>query len=218
MTHKALIFANGLTYDGPMSRRVIAQAEGALTIAADGGVRVARDYGVPLQAVIGDMDSVEPHELEAQRAAGAEILSYPPEKNETDLELVLLWAVERGADWIRVLGAMGGRLDQTLANIYLLALPQLRQCDARLVSDSQQAWLLYPGEHTIQGAKGDTISLIPMNGEAHGVRTEGLYYPLRNETLMFGPARGISNVMDADEARVSLRAGLLLVVHTLGRA
>jgi thiamine pyrophosphokinase len=218
LTHKALIFANGLTYDGPMSRRVIAQANGALTIAADGGVRVARDYGVSLQAVIGDMDSVEPHELETLGAAGVEILRYPPQKNETDLELALLLAVERGANWIRVLGAMGGRLDQTLANIYLLALPQLRACDARLVSDSQQAWLLYPGEHTIQGAEGDTLSLIPMNGDAHGVRTDKLYYPLRDETLMFGPARGISNVMEADEGRVSLESGLLLVVHTLGRA
>ncbi len=218
MTHKALIFANGLTYDGPMSRRVIAQAEGAFTVAADGGVRVARDYGVTLQAVIGDMDSVEPHELDEQRDAGVEILRYPPEKNETDLELALLLAAERGSKWIRVLGAMGGRLDQTLANIYLLALPELRDSDARLVSDSQQAWLLYPGEHTIQGAAGDTVSLIPMNGDAQGVRTENLYYPLRDETLMFGPARGISNVMDADEARVSLRSGLLLVVHTLGRA
>ena len=218
LTHKALIFANGLTYDGPMSRRVIADAQGALTIAADGGVRVARDYGVALRAVIGDMDSVDAGDLETLGAAGVEILRYPPEKNETDLELALLLAAERGSKWIRVLGAMGGRLDQTLANIYLLALPELRACDARLVSDSQQAWLLYPGEHVIEGAKGDTVSLIPMNGEAHGVRTEGLYYPLRDETLMFGPARGISNVMDADEARVLLQTGLLLVVHTLGRA
>src|SRR5690606_26406959 len=112
-----------------MSRRVIADAEGALTIAADGGVRVARDYGVPLQAVIGDMDSVEAHELDTLGASGVEILRYPPEKNETDLELALMLAAERGADWIRVLGAMGGRLDQTLANIYLLALPALRDRD-----------------------------------------------------------------------------------------
>lgn len=218
MTRKALIFANGRTHDGPVPRHAIEQASDALVIAADGGARVAQEFGVPIHVVIGDMDSLEPDELAALAAGGAEVRRYPPEKNETDLELALLWAAEQGADWIRIFGAMGGRLDQTLANIYLLALPALRGRDVRLVSRTQESWLLYPGAHVIQGASGDTVSLIPMNGEAHGIRTENLYYPLRNETLAFGPARGVSNVMAADEARVSFDAGLLLVVRTIGRA
>ncbi|HLV37648.1 MAG TPA: thiamine diphosphokinase [Spirillospora sp.] len=216
--HRALIFANGRIHDGPMPRRALEQAPDALMIGADGGVRVAQAYGVKLDAVIGDMDSLTEDELEVQQAQGAKILRYPPEKNETDLELALLWAAEQGADWMRVFGAMGGRLDQTLANIYLLALPPLRQRDVRLVSRAQQAWLLYPGEHRIEGAEGDTISLIPMNGDAQGVETENLYYPLRNEALTFGPARGVSNVMSGAQASVRFRAGLLLVVHTIGRA
>ena len=215
---QALIFANGRTHDGPMARRVLAEAVHALTIAADGGLRVAHDYGVEVQTIIGDMDSADVEELETLREAGAEILTSPVEKDENDLELALLWACKQGASWIRVLGAMGGRLDQTLANVYLLALPELRGCDVRLISHAQEAWLLYPGEHVIQGAAGDTVSLIPFNGAVEGVQTERLYYPLVDETLAFGPARGISNVMHAHEAVVSFRSGLLLIVHTLGRA
>jgi thiamine pyrophosphokinase len=215
---QALIFANGRTHDGPVPRRILAETTDALVIAADGGVRVAQDYAVPVQVVIGDMDSVDEGALDRLRAAGTEILRYPVEKDETDLELALLWAREQGASWIRIFGGMGGRLDQTLANIYLLALPQLRDCDVRLVSHAQEAWLLYPGRHEIRGAAGDTVSLLPFNGAVEAVQTENLYYPLVNETLVFGPARGISNVMESDEAVISFRAGLLLVVHTVGKA
>lgn len=218
MTRKALIFANGRTHDGPVPRRAIEQAPDALVIAADGGARVAQEYGLSVHAVIGDMDSLEPDELAKLAANGADVRRYPLEKNETDLELALLWTAEQGLNWIRIFGAMGGRLDQTLANIYLLALPALRDLDVRLVSRAQESWLLYPGTHVIQGTSGDTVSLIPMNGEAHGIQTENLYYPLRRETLAFGPARGVSNIMSADEAQVTFEDGLLLVVHTIGRA
>jgi thiamine pyrophosphokinase len=214
----ALIFANGRSNDGPMARQVLAQAVDPLLIAADGGVDVAEEDGIEVGVFIGDMDSVDPAALAQRERAGATVLRYSAEKDATDLELALLWAVEQGADWIRVLGAMGGRLDQTLANIYLLALPELHDCDARLVSDHQQAWLLYPGEHRIQGHAGDTLSLIPLAGPAAGIHTEHLYYPLRDETLRLGPARGISNVMQGDEALVRFESGLLLVVHSLGEA
>lgn len=218
MNRKILIFANGSTHDGPMPRRALEQSHGAQAVAADGGVRVARDYGVDLDIVIGDMDSVDADELARLEAQGVNVQRYPREKNETDLEMALLWAVEQQADWVRVFGAMGGRLDQTMANIYLLALPGLQDRDVRLVSRAQETWLIYPGEHCIDGSKGDTVSLIPMSGDAYGIQTENLYYPLRDETLKFGPARGVSNVMDAEQARVRLREGLLLVVHTIGRA
>ncbi|MEP6986295.1 MAG: thiamine diphosphokinase, partial [Chloroflexota bacterium] len=109
-------------------------------------------------------------------------------------------------------------LDQTLSNIYLLALEPLRKLDVRLIAGKQQAWLIYPGETTIHGTQGDTISLIPIAGEAHGIRTGKLYYPLVNETLRFGPARGVSNIMQAETATVAFTDGVLLVVHTLGRA
>jgi thiamine pyrophosphokinase len=125
---------------------------------------------------------------------------------------------QRGVTWIRVIGGIGDRLDQTLSNVYLLALPELVGRDARLVAGTQSAWVISPGESVIRGAKGDTVSLIPLGGAAQGVRTEDLYYPLVDEPLYFGPARGISNVMQEDMARVWLREGLLLVVHTLGRA
>ncbi len=215
---KTLIFANGDAGDGPAVRIALAQASDAWCIAADGGARQAHYFGFPPHTVIGDMDSLDADEIEALTAAGASIQRYPPEKDETDLELALRLAAESGARWIRIIGAIGDRLDQTLGNIYLLALPDLRGLNVRIAAGKQQAWLLYPGETTIEGAEGDTLSLIPVNGAAKSVRTQGLYYPLRGETLAFGPARGISNMLTAARASVSLASGVLLAIHTIGKA
>lgn len=200
-------------------RRALADAgDQALLIAADGGVRVARHFGLGVHAVIGDMDSISAAELAQLERAGAQVLRYPPEKDETDLELALIFAAGQGAVHIRVIGALGDRLDQTLGNLYLLALPALAAKDVRIVAGRQEAWLLPPGGGVIDGATGDTVSLLPVNGAAHGIRTEGLHYPLRGEDLRFGPARGVSNLMTGTTARVTTADGLLLVIHTLGRA
>jgi thiamine pyrophosphokinase len=214
----AWIFANGDTYDGPVVRQVLDTGADAWIIAADGGARHAQYFGLTVHTLIGDMDSLTADEVEELAASGADIHRYPAAKNETDLELALIHAAEAGAHCIRVFAAIGDRLDQTLGNVYLLALPVLRGLDTRIVAGKQEAWLFYPGDTVIHGAAGDTVSLIPISGEAQGVRTENLHYPLYDETLAFGPARGISNVMDGDTARVWLRGGALLVVHTLGRA
>ena len=200
-----------------MVRRALALGALARVIAADGGARAAAALGCAVHTVIGDMDSLTPDEIAALRAQGTEVIRHPEEKDETDLELALQLAAA-DATWIRIIGALGGRLDQLIANIYLLALPELAGCDVRLVDNRQEAWLMFPGECVIDGAAGDTLSLIPINGAAQGVQTTNLYYPLNDETLAFGPARGVSNVFDAAQVRVALREGLLLVVHTVGRA
>ena len=215
---RALVFANGDLNPGPAVTAALRYAPEAMIIAADGGARLAQTCGLTPQLVAGDMDSLSVAELDDLRTAGTTIARFPPEKDETDLELALIAAVERGATWLRVLGAIGDRIDQTLANIQLLALPALGGCDARLVSGRQTLWRISPGDHALEGAPGDTISLIPLGGDAVGVRTSRLVYPLHAETLRVGPARGISNVIAESGASVTLAAGVLIVVHTPGRA
>ena len=112
----------------------------------------------------------------------------------------------------------GGSVSVSLSNVYLLALPALKNRDARLVEGKQEAWLAGAGANVVDGQPGDTVSLIPLNGAVHGIRTEGFEYPLRDETLTFGPARGVSNVLDTPRGIVHVAEGTLLVVHTIGRA
>lgn len=213
---RALVFANGDLNNGPAVRAALDAGAGARIIAADGGARLARTCGHVPHVVVGDMDSLSAEEVDDLLAHGALIERHDPAKDETDLELALLYAVRSGARWIRIFGAIGGRIDQTLANITLLALDALDGCDVRLVSGAQTLWLIGPGAHEIHGARGDTLSLIPLTGDAVNIRTEGLDYPLRGETLHVGPARGVSNVLSGAQARVTFESGWLVVVHTPG--
>ena len=134
---------------------------------------------------------------------------------ETDLEMALRYAVGRGIRRMRILGALGGRLDQTLANILLLTLPVLEQVEAHIVEGHQTAWLIR-GADEVQGAAGDTLSLIALCRDARGVTTEGLEYPLVDATLPFGLSLGVSNVLTGQRASIVVREGLLLAIHTAG--
>jgi thiamine pyrophosphokinase len=214
----ALVFANGDLYNGPAVRAALDVPKPWLVIAADGGLRHALALHLVPNLVIGDMDSADLDMLAHAKKQGADVQYFPVDKDETDLELALTAAAQRDCDPIRIVGAVGDRLDQTVGNIYLLALPALRGRDVRLVNGKQTTWLAYPGETLIAGQPGDTLSLIPVETEAAGIVTENLEYPLRHETLMFGPARGMSNILLSGEARVTFEGGLLLMTHTRGRA
>ncbi|MGB9632783.1 MAG: thiamine diphosphokinase, partial [Chloroflexaceae bacterium] len=128
----------------------------------------------------------------------------------------LLAAAARQADPIDVLGAIGGRWDQGLSNVALLALPELAGRRVRLLDVDQEAYLAR-GETPIAGAVGDTISLLPLGGPARGVTTRGLYYALEDDELRFERSRGISNVIARTPAAVVVREGMLLVVRVWRR-
>ncbi len=185
-------------------------------IAADGGARHCRALGVSPCTLIGDFDSLSQSELERYRRDGAELLRHPARKDATDLELALRLAADRGAQEVLVLGALGQRWDQTLANLLLTAAPGLGHLSIRLVDGPQEILPLRAGDSLeIWGRPGDTVSLIPIGGDARGVTSEGLEYPLAGGTLPFGSTLGVSNAFLASRARVTLEQGLLLclIVH-----
>jgi thiamine pyrophosphokinase len=184
-------------------------------LCADGGARAALAHGLHPQRVIGDFDSLSDAELDALQAGGAILERHPIHKDETDLELVLRYAAALHPMEIVILGALGGRLDQTVANVMLLAMPMLAGCRVLLAAGGEQTFVIHPGTpFELIGHAGDVVSLIPFGGDARGIHTEGLEYPLRDEPLLFGPARGVSNVMLGERAWVSVREGLLLCVQT----
>jgi thiamine pyrophosphokinase len=205
-----IIVANAPGFDADPFRGLLAQAD--LVIAADGGGNALYAVGVTPQLVVGDLDSLSDAAHAAFQAAGVDVRRVSPDKDETDLELALLTAVARGAARIDVLGALGGRWDQGLANVALLALPELRGRAVRLLDPDQEAFLVHESA-VIYGQVGDTVSLLPLGGNAHGITTSGLRYPLTDATLYFERSRGVSNVITASPASVSLREGLLLVVR-----
>ena len=194
-------------------------ADADLVVAADGGATKALGAGIPPDLVVGDGDSLGRDGLAAVRLAGIPIELAAIEKDESDLELAVDAAVVRGATRLTILGALGGaRFDHALANAWLLAHPVLVGRVAVLLDEATRVRLLdataAPAVVRLEGSPGDLVSLFPFGVDAAGITTTGLAYPLRDEPLRSGPARGLSNVRSGPEARVALRAGRLLIVET----
>jgi thiamine pyrophosphokinase len=209
---KAIVVADG----EPDARDAGQLADADLIVAADGGARWLGAIGVRPHLLIGDLDSVDAQLVERLAADGVVVERHPADKEASDAELALERALASGADEIVVLGALGGdRLDHELANLLLLADPSRRSRQLRVVRGGTVVRALHGGARmSLLGAVGDLVSLLPVGGEAEGVRTNGLRFPLDGQSLRLGPSRGLSNVVVDPPASVSLERGTLLVVET----
>ena len=208
---RAVIFANGDLPDPAALKRQMRPDD--LLVAADGGLRHIYSLGLQPHWLVGDLDSVSVQDVRFLSSAGVRILRFPVDKNETDLELALAAVLAAGYTTIRVAGATGGRLDQTLGNLFLLQLPDLAGCDIRLEDGREEVFLIRQAAE-IRGTPGDILSLLPLGGPASGIWTRGLKYPLHDETLWPERTRGVSNVLLETSVHVQLERGVLICIHT----
>ena len=191
-------------------------------VAADGGARHAGALGLRIDLWVGDGDSLGEDGIASLEAAGIPVERAPVDKDESDTELAVAAALTKRPSAITILGALGGpRLDHALANLALLAMPELRAVDVRLVGADARVRLLSapapdgsPEDVDLSGRIDDLVSLLPVGADATGVTTTGLQYPLHDEALLVGRSRGLSNLRTAETATVTLRAGSLLIVET----
>jgi len=207
---KGVIVANGPMLEPPLATLTTRDVD--LVVCVDGGARHALELGLQPDVVVGDMDSVEPSLRQRLEEEEVRLIDFPCRKDETDLELAVRYALAQGATDLVLLAALGGRMDHTLANLMLLASPDLGDVRVRVIEGNQELFLIRR-EAVIEGMPGDTVSLLPLAGDASGIYTEGLEYPLQDGVLKFGAARGVSNVLLNSKGRVRLRDGLLLLVH-----
>jgi thiamine pyrophosphokinase len=195
---------------------------GAAVVAADGGARHAAALGLRIDRWVGDGDSLGDAAIAELFAEGVPIDRSSPDKDQSDTELAIVAALELRASAITILGALGGpRADHAIANLTLLSMPSLAAIDVRLLAvDARVRLLRAPGSDgspsrvELDGRVDDLVSLLPVGGDAVGVSTAGLAYPLDDEPLLEGRTRGLSNVRTARLATVTLRSGRLLVVET----
>ena len=210
MSERAIIFVNGPLADPQPVRHLIGPDD--ILLAADGGTSHALALGLALSVIIGDLDSLTEDEKRKAEITEVRLVEHPRDKNETDLELALDYALGQDFREIVIVGGVGGRLDQTLGNLALLTSPRLSAFDIRLDDGVEEAFFTR-SRCRILGKAGDVVSLIPWGGPVIGIVTEKLRWPLYGETLIPEKTRGISNEMLSEAADVHLESGLLLVVH-----
>ena len=205
---RVLIVLGGDLPGNELLARCVRETE--MTIAADRGLEAFEEAGLVPDLLLGDMDSVSAGTLE--RLAGkTQIERLPVQKDDTDGVHALDVAIKKGAAEITLLGALGGRLDHAMANLMMLVRAYKCGVNAEILSESVR--IVHVGRHTrLCGAKGDTVSLLPM-GEAVGVTLRGFFYPLCGHTLTNDYPLGLSNVVTEDEAEVFVQGGDLLLFH-----
>jgi thiamine pyrophosphokinase len=216
----ALVLADGALADAALLDRAWpGWSDGIdLVVAADGGARHAAAVGLRIDRWVGDGDSIAAEDLARLAAEGVRIDRAPVDKDETDAELAVRAALDADPARITILGALGGaRVDHELGNVWLLAHPGLAGRAVVLLDGGSRIRLAGPGVVDLAGRLGDVVSLLPFGGDALGITTHGLRYPLAGEPLRLGPSRGLSNVRDAADAGLTLAGGRLLIVETPAR-
>jgi len=208
---RAVVFANGVIREIHLVKQLITEKD--YIVSADGGLRYIRSLNLIPKLVVGDLDSVSCDDIQFLNDNNIEILKFPADKDQTDLEIALRELAKRDYKDILVIGALGGRTDQTLANLVLIS--SISYDDIRIeFDDGREHIILIRNRLLLSGKKGDTVSLLPLCSSAKGITTKGLRYSLTDEQLLPDQTRGISNVMMGEFAEINITSGTVLCIHT----
>jgi len=178
-------------------------------IAADGGYDRLREYGLTPNLIIGDMDSIR--EVPDVIAENIEVITYPRDKDKTDMELALDEAAKRGFDRFYIYGGLGDRPDQTIANIFLAARFS-RKYTLYLIGKNMIISAVTDGGVKFGAGYNGLVSVFAFGGDAHGVNVKGLKYTMNNGLLRWGSSLGVSNEFTGEEGVISVKKGCLIII------
>ena len=209
---RIVIFANGELKQSEIVKREIRSTD--RIFCANGGTRHALSMGLRPEVIVGDLDSLAADLVSDLTAGGTKLLRYPEDKDQTDLELALGVAVAEKPEEILLVAALGGRLDQMLANILLLTRPEYGSVRLTITEGHQRASLLRgPLNVPINGRAGSTVSVIPLSPVVEQVTLTGVKWPLNDKTLTFGSTLTISNTLTDPRAFIRVGQGQVLLVQ-----
>lgn len=208
---KCIIIASGeMEYTRNISR-IIRDAQ--LIVCADGGARHLKALDIIPHVMIGDFDSIHENDLDFFQKKNVRMISYPPQKDQTDSALCIDWAIENNATDITLLGMTGTRMDHTLANIFLLKKMAEKNIPARIINEHNEIQVVIK-DIQVTGNIGEILSLVPVTQKVTGVTVKGLEYPLENAVMYMGTSLGISNVFKQTVVSISIKEGMLIVIKS----
>ncbi|NLC67554.1 MAG: thiamine diphosphokinase [Clostridiaceae bacterium] len=207
-----LIVCNGEIKDYSYYKSCFEKAD--LVICTDGAVRHMSRFGIIPHVLLGDFDSITPAEYGYFLEQGVKIKKFPVEKDKTDTELAVEYALEEECNEIILIGAMGTRIDHTLSNIFLLERIVERGARGWIIDEYNKVTLIKNSSITLEKKHDEFVSLLPLHREAGGISTKGLYYPLDNDRLTASTSRGISNEFVENTAQITVKEGWLLIIKS----
>lgn len=214
---QALIISGG-NLDMDFARSYIKGYTFGCMLAADSGMRFFYENQMAPDYIVGDFDSVEPeilhYFLNMDEARRPVILQFQPEKDETDTELAVRVAMQQGYKTLHLLGATGTRIDHMLGNLHILGAAMQQGVECRMVDKNNRIRMINRDMKLRREEQyGKYVSLFPFTPQVTGLTLTGFQYPLEDAVLECYHSLGVSNEIVADEAEISFREGVLLVVE-----
>lgn len=222
MGEKNIVIVSG----GTISRKLLVQYINVhspdIIIAVDGGLQCIEELNLPVHYIVGDFDTIEHKTLQKykmlekmSKQGYPKILSFNPEKDDTDTEIALRLAVSLKPSQIILLGGTGTRLDHTFANIHLLKIALDQGIEAYLLDEHNKVYLIRQSTRVKHcNVYGNYISILPFTTVVRNITLHGLKYPLTNHTMQLGTSLGISNEIIANEALIEFEDGILIVIES----
>lgn len=207
----AIIVCSGSVIDYSYHKKYFNKAESVICV--DGGAKHVRSFGLVPDVLIGDLDSISEEDLEYFKSLNVKIMKYQSEKDMTDTEIAVDFAIESGYTEIVIIGGIGTRIDHSLANIFLLKRMLDRGIKGLIVNEQNEIRLI-KDRISVMREEGSKITLLPLTNLVEGITTKGLYYELNNEAIEMGSSRGVSNEFSADAAEVTIESGILIVIKS----
>lgn len=201
---RAVIITGGNIEDYAYTKTLILPND--YIICADSGFDHALKMQIKPHILLGDLDSIK------SKPSPVQTIIYPTEKDMTDTELAVAYAKEKGYTQILLLGAIGTRMDHSIANILLLV-AYIDDRTTITIADEYNKINLLKKETVFYGQPGDLISLVPLS-TCKGVTTTNLKYPLKDAIIQCGSSIGISNVFVKHSAKVSIKSGWMLGIQS----
>ncbi|PGO27809.1 thiamine diphosphokinase [Bacillus cereus] len=183
--------------------------------AVDRGVYRLLKSGITPTVAFGDYDSVTEDELAWMRQQTNELHIVPREKDQTDLEIAISWALEQKPKLIRIFGATGGRLDHGLANIQMLLKGLAAEIEMCIVDNKNEITVKKVGTHIIEENENfPYVSFVPVTETVEGITLRGFKYSLTNKTIEWGSTLCISNELIVEKGNFSFTSGILMMIRS----
>lgn len=210
---KVCIILNGEIKDYYKTKEIIIRENYDYVIGADGGCNHLYKMNITPDYVIGDLDSINNDLIDYYKSKNVIFKTYPSRKDETDSEICIYLSKELNSKEIDFYGALGGRIDHTLANIGLMHYVREMNIIPRIITSEEEIAIIKNEEVILQGKKGDTVSIIPIRTDANNVTLKKLEYSLNNAKMGYLSSLGISNVMLENECSVKVEDGYALIIR-----
>ncbi|AOT68410.1 thiamine diphosphokinase [Geosporobacter ferrireducens] len=206
---RCAIVTNGNINDYDCTRAALLRHD--FIICADGGIRHLFHMNLLPNLIVGDFDSIDGKYMKYLQEHNIDLCQFSERKDFTDTELAVQYAIARGSTEINFFGALGSRMDHTLANILLLV-PLLQKGIRASIQDEHNHIWITSDELFLEGEVGDSVSILPLTPKVEGVTLNGLEYPLKDATIKMGQSIGVSNQFAVQHASITIKQGTILVI------